>query len=68
VNNMLASLRNVAGDEVADLVEFKRDETIEKIVLTWVSDLNPQRALELGFYQDESFDDFITAHIEDELI
>lgn len=67
VNNMLASLRNVAGDEVADLVEFKRDETIEKIVLTWVSDLNPQRALKLGFHQDESFDDFITAHIEDEL-
>lgn len=67
VKDMLASLRNVAGDEVADLVEFKRDETIEKIVLTWVSDLNPERALELGFYQDESFDDFIKAHIEDEL-
>lgn len=67
VNNMLVALRNVAGDEVADLVEFKRDETIEKIVLTWVSDLNPERALELGFYQDKSFDDFIKAHIEDEL-
>ena len=67
VNNMLVALRNVAGDEVADLVEFKRDETIEKIVLTWVSDLNPERALELGFYQDKNFDDFIKAHIEDEL-
>ena len=67
VNNMLVALRNVAGDEVADLVEFKRDETIEKIVLTWVSDLNPERALELGFYQDKSFEDFIKAHIEDEL-
>lgn len=67
VKNMLVALRNVAGDEVADLVEFKRDETIEKIVLTWVSDLNPERALELGFYQDKSFEDFIKAHIEDEL-
>lgn len=67
VTNMLASLRKVAGDEVADLVEFKADPVIENIVYNWVSDVNPKKALSLGFQKDDSFDDFIKAHIEDEL-
>lgn len=67
VKDMLASLRKIAGDDVADLVEFKPDPVIGKIVWSWVAELNPNKALSLGFHQDTNFDDFITAHIEDEL-
>ena len=67
VKDMLTSLRKIAGDDVADLVEFKPDPVIGKIVWSWVAELNPNKALSLGFHQDTNFDDFITAHIEDEL-
>lgn len=67
VKSMLEALRNVAGQEVVDLVEFKPDKAIEKIVWTWVAEMKPDKALSLGFSQDTNFEDFIKAHIEDEM-
>lgn len=37
------------------------------IVAGWPQDFDPQRALELGFVGDASFDEIIRIHIEDEL-
>lgn len=67
VKSMLEALRNVAGQEVVDLVEFKPDKAIETIVWTWVAEMKPDKALSLGFSQDTNFEDFIKAHIEDEM-
>lgn len=67
VKDMLHALRNVAGQEVVELVEIKHDQTIQDIVGTWVAEMKPNKALSLGFHQDIKFEDFINAYIEDEL-
>lgn len=67
VKDMLDALRNVAGQNAVDLVEFKHDEAIANIVGTWVAEMKPDKALALGFSQDTNFEDFIKAHIEDEM-
>lgn len=67
VKDMLAALRNVAGQEVVELVEIKQDQAIKDIVETWIGEIKPTKALSLGFFQDTNFEDFIRAHIEDEM-
>jgi D-erythronate 2-dehydrogenase len=67
VGEEIASLRAVAGDHVADLIRHEPDPVIEKIVSGWARDFLPERAHELGFRAETSFDEIIKAHIDDEL-
>jgi D-erythronate 2-dehydrogenase len=67
VGEEIASLRAVAGDHVADLIRHEPDPVIEKIVSGWARDFRPERAHELGFRAETSFDEIIKAHIDDEL-
>ncbi|MGO4154220.1 D-erythronate dehydrogenase [Cupriavidus sp. YAF13] len=62
---MVAALRRVAGDAVADRVSWEREARIENIVGTWPAAWNTERALALGFQGDEDFDAVIRAYIED---
>ncbi|WP_427309381.1 D-erythronate dehydrogenase [Cupriavidus sp. H39] len=62
---MVDALRRVAGDAVADLVTWQREERVENIVGTWPAAWNAERALALGFESDASFDDVIRAYMED---
>lgn len=62
---MVDALRRVAGDAVADLVTWEREERVEKIVGTWPAAWNAERALSLGFESDASFDAVILAYMED---
>ncbi|NOV23899.1 SDR family oxidoreductase [Cupriavidus necator] len=62
---MVDALRRVAGDAVADLVTWQREERVENIVDTWPAAWNAERALALGFESDASFDDVIRAYMED---
>ncbi|MFS8933544.1 D-erythronate dehydrogenase [Cupriavidus taiwanensis] len=62
---MVDALRRVAGDAVADLVTWEREERIEKIVGTWPAAWSAERALSLGFESDASFDAVIRAYVED---
>ncbi|WP_373380127.1 D-erythronate dehydrogenase [Cupriavidus nantongensis] len=62
---MVDALRRVAGDAVADLVTWQRDERVENIVGTWPAAWNAERALSLGFESDASFDAVIRAYMED---
>lgn len=64
VGEMLASLRRVAGDSVADRVRFERDPVIEKIVYSWPGNFSADYARSLGFHQDANFDDVVRAFIE----
>jgi len=67
VAEQIEALRRVAGNDVVALIRREPDETIMKIVAGWPRNFAPERALALGFRSEATFDDIITAHIEDEL-
>jgi nucleoside-diphosphate-sugar epimerase len=67
VGEQIDALRRVAGEKAVSLIRRERDPIIEKIVAGWPSDFQPTRALELGFRAENSFDEIIRVHIEDEL-
>lgn len=64
VSEMLASLRRVAGDAVADRVRFEPDPVIEKIVYSWPGNFAADYARSLGFRHDADFDEVVRAFIE----
>jgi nucleoside-diphosphate-sugar epimerase len=67
VGDQIEALKRVAGEGVVRLIRRETDPAIVEIVSGWPKDFNPQRALELGFVGDASFDEIIRIHIEDEL-
>ncbi len=67
VGEQIAALRRVAGDKVAARIRRAPDALVERIVAGWAERLDAARARELGFKAEDSFDDIIRAHIEDEL-
>jgi len=67
VGEQIAALRRIAGDKVAARIKRAPDELVSRIVAGWPSRFDAQRATELGFTVENSFDDIIRAHIEDEL-
>lgn len=64
---MVASLRRVAGEEVASRVHWERDAAIERIVGTWPGAWNTTRAETLGFKGDANFEQVVRAYIADDL-
>jgi D-erythronate 2-dehydrogenase len=68
VDQMVAALREVAGDEVANRIEWKIDPRIEKLVYSWPGSLDTRRAEQLGLVGEHSFADVIRSYIEDEHI
>jgi len=67
VGEEIAALRKVAGDKAAKLIRREPDQTIMRIVDGWPQNFNAKRALSLGFRADDSFEQIIRIHIEDEL-
>lgn len=67
VEDMLAALSKVAGEQVAARVRFKPDPFIEKIVYGWPTRFRTERAEVMGFRADQRFEDVIEAFIEDDL-
>jgi nucleoside-diphosphate-sugar epimerase len=68
VGEQIAALKRVAGDKVASRIKREPDPFIMGIVAGWPRQFDPRRARELGFTTAEnSFDDIIRIHIEDEL-
>lgn len=64
---MVASLRRVAGEDVASRVHWERDAAIERIVGTWPGAWNTARAETLGFKGDRNFEQVVRAYIADDL-
>lgn len=64
---MVASLRRVAGEEVASRVHWEHDAAIERIVGTWPGAWNTARAEALGFKGDANFEQVVRAYIADDL-
>ena len=67
VGEQIEALRRIAGADVVKLIREEPDETIWKIVQNWPTRFDAKRARALGFAAEESFDEIVRAHIEDEL-
>jgi len=67
VGEQIAALKKVAGDKVAARIRREPDPFIEQIVAGWPRKFVAKRAQDLGFRPDQSFEDIIRIHIEDEL-
>lgn len=67
VAEQIAALRRIAGDRVAARIRHAPDPLIARIVGGWPSQFEARRALALGFKAENSFDDIIRVHIDDEL-
>jgi D-erythronate 2-dehydrogenase len=67
VAEQIAALRRVAGDRAVARIRHEPDPLVIRIVDGWPHRFDAARARELGFVAEESFDDIIRIHIEDEL-
>ncbi len=67
VDEMIAALREVAGDEAANRIRREPDARVQQIVGSWPGRWDTTRAEQLGLRGDASFADVIRAYIEDEL-
>ena len=62
---MVAALRRVAGDAVADRVRWQFDPAIDRIVATWPANFAPRRGEALGMRADADFDGIVRACVAD---
>jgi D-erythronate 2-dehydrogenase len=68
VGDMVAALRRVAGDAVADRVKWLYDPVIDRIVSTWPANFAPKLGPALGMKADADFDGIVKAYIADQEI
>ena len=67
VADEIEALRKVAGEKAVSLIRREPDELVMRIVSGWAESYEAKRAKELGFRSDNSFEDIIRVHIEDEM-
>lgn len=67
VGGQIDALRNLAGEAVVARIRREPQDDIIEMVAGWPRNFDPQRALELGFVAEQSFEEIIRVHIEDEL-
>ena len=62
---MAAALRRVAGDGVADRIDWVSDDTITRIIGSWPAGMNARRAARLGLRADAGFDDIVRDYMRE---
>ena len=67
VAEMVAALRRVAGDAVADRVQWQYDPVIDRIVATWPARFEARIGRALGMRADAGFEDVVRAYIEQDM-
>jgi nucleoside-diphosphate-sugar epimerase len=67
VGDQIEALRRIAGEKAVKLIRREPDEMIMRICAGWAPGFEATRARELGFVAEQSFDEIIRIHIEDEL-
>jgi len=67
VDAMVAALRRVGGDAVADRVTFRVDPVIDRIVRSWPVDFDTVFGRSLGMRADADFESIVSQYVEDEL-
>jgi nucleoside-diphosphate-sugar epimerase len=66
VKDMVAALRKIAGDKVANLVEMKPDARIQGIVDSWPVRFVTARALKMGFSPDKDVESIIRDYVTEQ--
>lgn len=59
VEEMLQTLKSVAGKETYELVEFKEDSNINQIVSSWPGKFNIDTSINMGFVGNKDFNEII---------
>jgi len=67
VADMVAALRKVAGEAVADRVKWIHDPVIDRIVATWPANFAPKLGPALGMKADTDFESIVRAYIADDM-
>lgn len=67
VGEMIAALREIAGEKIVGLIREEPDDAIWAIVKNWPTRFEAKRGCDLGFVADKDFSAIIRAHIDDEL-
>jgi D-erythronate 2-dehydrogenase len=62
----IEALRCVVGQKAVELITYAPDPVIAAIVKNWAGNFAPDRARDLGFAADASFDDIIHAYLQDD--
>jgi len=66
VAEQIEALRRIAGDRVAARIRREPDALIMRIVSGWPQRLEAKRARTLGFRVEETFDEIIRVHIDED--
>jgi nucleoside-diphosphate-sugar epimerase len=67
VGEQIAALRRIAGERVAARIRREPDELIVRIVNGWPQRLEAARAKALRFHVEQTFDEIIRVHIDEDL-
>jgi nucleoside-diphosphate-sugar epimerase len=67
VADMVAALRDVAGEAVAARVHWQYDAAIDRIVSTWPSNFAPKLGPAIGMRADPDFASIVRAYIADDM-
>jgi D-erythronate 2-dehydrogenase len=66
VAEQIASLRRIGGDRVAARIRRAEDPLVARIVEGWPQRIEARRARELGFKAENSFDEIVRIHIDED--
>ncbi len=67
VGDMVAALRAIAGDAVADRVKWQYDPAVDRIVSTWPANFAPALGHALGMRADADFAGIVRAYMADDI-
>ena len=67
VDEMIAALRSVGGDEAVRRIRWERDPAVERIVGSWPAAWDVTRARSFGLVADDSFEAMVRAYVGDDL-
>ena len=67
VGEQIEALERVAGRDAVRLIREEPDDAIWAMVSNWPTRFEARRARELGFTAENSFDEIVQVHLEDEL-
>lgn len=67
IGEQIAALRRVAGDKVVARIRHQPDPLIVRIVDGWPHRMDAARARALGFQVENTFDEIIRVHIDEDL-
>ena len=66
VAEQIAALKRIAGERVAARIKRAEDPLVARIVAGWPQRIEARRARELGFAAENSFEEIVHIHIDDD--